>query len=94
MIETFTKAYTEMNEDELITALKYLNDKKKHLMGGINKFLSTYGTVRALNLLTDEYIKESEKTLNTAKTAVECFSREISFVKYLLANKFNYEVVD
>lgn len=94
MIETFTKAYTEMNEDELVTALNYLNDKKKHLMGDINKFLNTYNTVCALDLLTDEEIKESEKTLNTARAVVECYSRESSFVKYLLTNKFNYDIID
>lgn len=94
MIETFTKAYTEMHEDELATALNYLNDKKKHLMGDINKFLNTYNTVCVLDLLTDEEIKESEETLNTARAVVECYSREISFVEYLLANRFNYENVD
>lgn len=94
MNETFTKSYTEMNEDELVTALNYLNDKKKHLMGDINKFLSTYNTVCALNLLIDEEIKESEKTLSTARTVVECYSHESSFIKYLLTNKFNYDNVD
>lgn len=94
MNETFTKAYTEMHEAELVAALNYLNNKKKHLMGDINKFLSTYNTVCALDLLTDEEIKESEETLNTARTVVECYSYESSFVKYLLANKFNYDNID
>lgn len=93
MTKSFTKAYSEMNKDELITALNYLNDKKNYFKGNVNRFRSTYDTVCALNLITDEEIKECEETLNTVRTVVECYSREISFVEYLLVNRFNYEII-